>query len=563
MKRLLTLNDLVKFCEEKQFFQFNSEQIGYQIAVQFNDIDFALERNYKNDEMPSMLFTKIKVCHTGLNRNKSYISEKNMKKAMKTMAYRPILAYIYQLDSGEYDFHAHDVEYDENDKPVYLEKQVGSLTADAPFLEYDKENDKTYVMAYGAIPEEYTMTADIIRRKDGTKVSCELVINDFSYNVKENYLEINDFFFSGVTLLGCEKSGKEIREGMQGARLDIQDFSYENNSMFSHTNNELSDVLKELNNTLLSLKNITFTSLSEKGGTQQMNEKLQELLEKYSKSVEELDFDYENMTSEELEAKFIELFEADPEPEPAPSFEQTCPECGAKIDDDADTCPECGASLSNDDSEKFVRKGSIEFAGHTYNFEVSLDEILYGLERLVNETYSETDNAYYSVKAYDKYVVMIDYWTGHAFKQSYKSRNGVYTLTGDRVEVFARYLTAEEDAALDEMRSKYTELQAFKDNYDAEMLKAEKQNVFDKYANKIGTNTEFIELKNNMDNFSVEEIETKCKCIHSDATFATTTTFSEKPEKVIKKFVRVGFSAPASEENDPYATLFKEYENAN
>lgn len=575
MKRLLTLNDLVKFCEEKQFFQFNSDSIGYQIAVQFNDADFALERNYKNEEMPSMLFTKIKVCHTGLNRNKSYISEKNMKKAIKTLAYRPILAYIHQLDSGEYDFHAHDVEYDDEGNPIYLEKQVGSITADTPFLEYDEQNDKTYVMAYGAIPEEYTMAADIIKEKDGTKVSCELVINDFSYNVKEKYLELNDFYFSGVTLLGCEKSGKEIGEGMEGSRLDIQDFSYDNNSMFSHTTDELSDVLKELNATLLSFKDFTLTSLNnkdnEKGGISKMNEKLQELLEKYSKTVEELDFDYEIMTDEELEAKFVELFESDPEPEPQPEpepaeFERTCPECGAKVDDDASTCPECGASLSNNDdndTENFIRRSSVEFAGRTYNFEISLDEILYGLERLVNETYSESDNAYYSVKVYDKYVVMIDYWTGRAFKQSYKSRSGVYTLTGDRVEVFARYLTSEEDAALDEMRSKYAELKAFKDNYDAEQIKAEKQTIINKYEETLHENEKFIELKNNIDNLSVDEIETKCKCIHSDATFAGTITFAAAPVKEQKKTIKVGFSKPVDETNDPYGSLFKDFKSNN
>ena len=38
----------------------------------------------------------------------------------------------------------------------YIERQVGSFTADDPWLEYDKEMDKTYVMAYAVIPEEYT-----------------------------------------------------------------------------------------------------------------------------------------------------------------------------------------------------------------------------------------------------------------------------------------------------------------------------------------------------------------------------------------------------------------------
>lgn len=50
-----------------------------------------------------------------------------------------------------------------------------------------------------------------------------------------------------------------------------------------------------------------------KGGNQTL--KLNELLEKYSKTVEDLDFDYESMSDEELEAKFAELFEGTEDPD--------------------------------------------------------------------------------------------------------------------------------------------------------------------------------------------------------------------------------------------------------
>ena len=69
------------------------------------------------------------------------------------------------------------------------------------------------------------------------------------------------------------------------------------------------------------------------------------------------------------------------------------------------------------------KKYSIEINGKTHNFEVSLDEVIYALETVINDTYSEADNAYYGVKVYEKYVVMVDYWTGKAYKQSYKKKN--------------------------------------------------------------------------------------------------------------------------------------------
>ena len=115
----------------------------------------------------------MKVCHTQTNRNGSHISDSNMEKAMPTLKYRPILAYIHELEDGTKDFYAHNMEIVENEDGEseinYIEKQVGCFTADDPWLEYDKDMDKTYVMAYAVIPEDYTEAADIIRRKNGSK----------------------------------------------------------------------------------------------------------------------------------------------------------------------------------------------------------------------------------------------------------------------------------------------------------------------------------------------------------------------------------------------------------
>ena len=68
----------------------------------------------------------------------------------------------------------------------------------------------------------------------------------------------------------------------------------------------------------------------------------------------------------------------------------------------------------------------------------------------------------YCLQLFLKHVVMLDLWTGKAFKQNYKVRSGSYSLTGDRVEVYARYVTKEEETALDEMRSKCNKINHFK-----------------------------------------------------------------------------------------------------
>lgn len=148
--KILTLDQLIKFCEDNKFYDFNSKDSGYTLSVQIPG-----QLSFDSDSTQGLLFTKVKTCHTLLNRNGSYVSEDNMKNAMPSLKYRPLLGYIHQLDSGEYDFHTHDIEVEQdedgNDYFVYTEKQIGTFTADEPYLEYDKDmgyGDFTWLAAW-------------------------------------------------------------------------------------------------------------------------------------------------------------------------------------------------------------------------------------------------------------------------------------------------------------------------------------------------------------------------------------------------------------------------------
>ena len=72
-------------------------------------------------------------------------------------------------------------------------------------MEQDPDNeDRQYVYASCAIPREYTAAADIIERKNGTKVSVELVINEMQYDSKSKDLLFTDVEVSGLTCLGTD-----------------------------------------------------------------------------------------------------------------------------------------------------------------------------------------------------------------------------------------------------------------------------------------------------------------------------------------------------------------------
>lgn len=563
-KKIMTLDNLYRFfVEQNKSFNFSSKESGQPIVVTTNG-NFAEELN---DNMPGMLKLKLKNCHIDTNRNGSHISKENMEKAMPTLKYRPILAYIHELPDGTKDFYAHNIQIEEDEngdsQVVYLEKQVGCFTADDPWLEYDEEMDKTYVMAYAVIPEEYTDAADIVRRKHGTKVSTELVINELSYNAKEKYLDLIDFYFGATTLLGKDDEGHEIGEGMLGSRADIADFCHKK-PVFDYQE-KLVEMLDKLNNTLSSFNK----NNAEKGVREEMNH-FEELLKKYGFTVDELDFDYENMSDEELDSAFEDFKcrkkkceeedsgvdgSEEGNSEEAGSEEGTSEEGSSEEEnpeDSNDDEDDAGDDESKKNSENFVKN---------FKVEISHEDIRYALYNLIAE-YEESDNEWYGIYAvYDDYFVMQGWCNGKFYKQGYSVDGENVSLDGERTELFQMLLTESEKLAVDKLRgdyaeleAKYNELKTFKDNYDAAEIKAKKDSIFaDEAYNDIRESDDFKALMNDAENYSVEEIQNKC-----DLLFAA----NEKKVKFAANknkphSISFNFSKKEDKKASAYGNLFK------
>ena len=553
MHKILTLDNLYQFFVEKnKSVNFSSKENGSPIVVSM-PANFEISEN----DMPGMLKLKLKVCHIDTNRNGSHISKENMEKAMPTLKYRPILAYIHQLDDGTYDFYAHNMEIveDENgeEKINYIEKQVGCFTTDDPYLEYDKDNDKTYVNAYAVIPEEYTEAANIIRRKNGTKVSCELVIDELSYNAKEKYLDLTSFYFGGCTLLGCDENGNEIGEGMLGSRADIADFCHKK-PVFDYQE-KLVEMLDRLNNTLSNFnKNNT-----EEGVRKEMSH-FDELLEKYGFTVEELDFDYENMSDEELDSAFedfkcrkkkCEEEDSDVDGSEEGSSEEENPKDGNDDEEESEDGADTGDEAKKN-SENFVKN---------FKVEISHEDIRYALYNLIAE-YEESDNEWYGIYAvYDDYFVMQGWFNGKFYKQGYSIDGENVSLDGERTELFQMLLTESEKLAVDKLRgdyaeleAKYNELKTFKDNYDAAEIKAKKDSIFaDEAYNDIRESDDFKALMNDAENYSVEEIQNKCDLLFA----ANEKKIKFAANKNKPHSISFNFSKKEDKKASAYGNLFK------
>lgn len=538
--KILTLDNLYQFfVEQNKTVNFSSKDSKQPIVV-------TVPGNFEESEnnMLGMLKLKLKVCHTQLNRNGSFISKENMEKAMPSLKYRPILAYIHMTSDGIEDFYAHNIEIvedeDGEEKINYLEKQVGCFTSDEPFLEYDKDMDKTYVIAYAVIPEEYTSAAEIIRRKHGTKVSCELVINELSYNAKEKYLDITDFYFGGTSLLGCDENGNEIGEGMLGARADISDFCHKE-PVYAFQD-KMIEVLDKLNTTLSN-----FNNNSKEKGCDKMG-KFEELLQQYNVTAEDITFEIEGLSDEELEVKFKEAFED-----------------GTGAGDDSDINKETGdtgvASTSEFTHKKTCSVG--EDGNMTVSFEISHEDIRGALYTLL-EVYEQEDNEWYWVtNVFDNYFIF-ENWDGNKlYRQSYAVDGDNVSLSGDRQEVFKMILTESEKLAIEKMRedyaaleAKYNELQTFKDNYDAAQVKAQKDAIFarEEYS-VLAEDDAFKALVADATKFSVEEVESKVKSIFADFVIKTGEFSTKKDDK---KQGAMHFSTKSVDKTNknPYGNLF-------
>ena len=574
-KKLLTIDDLYSFyLEQNKTCKFSSEESGYQLSVQ---VPAYFEVSDEEDD--TLLFCTVKLMHSGENRNHSNVTDEALTKAAKGLAYKPILANFMEYtdeETGETlkDFTSHDMVINDDGTATYLEKQVGCFTADEPYFEVEKETGHNFLYGICAIPREYTDTCSIIERKNGTKISVELAVNSMEFDATKKVLNLTDVVILGATLLGKDpKTLKDVGEGMKNARLDIADFSTKNNSIFADYKNqmiELQERLEKLETACFNKdQNNGQNNNTEEGGNNKDMDKFNELLSKYGKTAEDIDFEYEGLTDEELEAKFEEVFgEKKPEEDDnsddngsdgEPSDEG---EGSSNTEDDTDTGVKednaCGGGSGSTKKKKKNAEEPVEDMVRT--FTVSHEDIRYALYNLL-DTVSMDDNDWYCITSvFDDYFVYESWNGGKIFGQKYTKENDNVAFDGDRYELFREYITADEKAQLDDMRSNYSSIVEELNTYKSAEIYADKMTVFDDeaYADYLETD-EFKALMSDesVNQYSKEELAEK-----ADATLGKLVkknkTFSFASTETKKRVNRVAFNAEKQTEDTykPYGDLF-------
>ena len=556
-KKYLTLDDLLLFCKKNNFNHFSAKEAGGPLIVHTPG-QFETSDNSQNGLLP----VKLQACHTGINRNKSKISMEAMTAALPSFSNRPILGYIHQLEDGTWDFYSHNMKLTETEdgenEVEYLEVPVGIIpeSCNAKIV-YDDLQEKNYVNVNGYIFEEYSKAADILRSKGTAKVSVELAIEDMSWSADEDCLNINSFYFMGVTVLGRDEDGTIVEEGMAGSNITLGSFSQEENSFIPEDlQSKMIETLTKLNNALDRFNN---TNDSDKKGGCDTMDKFNELLELYCLTEEDIDFEYEGLSDEDLEAAFTEKFGD------AEEFKKKkkCSE-----DDNEEDYAGCKKKkkCSDDDSAgdddfagcgKKKKKCSVNTETGTVEFELSFDDIRMALYNLLAENMDE-DSYGWICETYDDHFIYQkeSYANGyetHYFKQNYSKDGENIAFSGDPIEVFTEFVTESEKTALDMIRSQYEELKAFKDQYDAAQTKAQKDEILEsaEYA-EIKDSEEFKALVADAEKYSVDELKVKADLIFA-AAMKKKFSLEAKPEK---KSVGINFNAKPNKKKQAYSGLF-------
>lgn len=535
-KVFLSLSDFENFfSKNNKSFHFSTEDENEAITVQ---IEGTL--NFSKDEYDATLGLQpvhLQSCHIDTNRNHSNISEEVMEKCKTSIYNRPILGYIHQLSDGSYDFAGHEMHLNDNGELEYDEIAVGVIpeSGNAQII-YDKDKKKSYLEVDGYIYEEYTRAADILREKETCKVSVELSLLDFSYDSKDKVMKINNFYFTGVTILGKSiETENVIEEGMLGSNITIKDFSKSNDSndsTFSNIENENTKLIEALEKLNTTLSRFDISKNYEKGGNGLENEILE--TEEVTTQNETTEVVENEETVEQDVNTETETLEEGVTEEPTTTEEVT--ETESTVEN-----PEVVETEAETETETVVEK-------YNKTFELSHDDIRYALYSLL-APYEEANNDWYwIVDVYDNYFIY-EGCMGNYFGQKYIKDEDNVAFDGEPYSLYAEFLTESERASLTEMRSNYSSIQSELSVYKKAEELADKMTVFNDEAYSAYLETkEFMSLmeEENVLKFTKEELIEK-----ADAALGrlvkTNKTFSV--EKTETKEVKPSFFAFAKHED--------------
>lgn len=484
---------------------------------------FEIDKSFNSDRFIKL---RLRFMHGGENPNGSFFQVDSMEKAKNSLSNTPILAHVVvdsegNIDHGSHDMHIEKDLIDEDKfRMTYDEQPIGIIpeTNNYEVLEY---NGKIYAYTDGYLWSGYCgYSEDIVKRDTDVKLSMEISVNSFQYDSKTNLYNITDYEYRGITLLG-----KNVGTGMVDAKATTESFSENGKQKLFEIMSDLKEeIIKNQSSKEVDINGKLFTKEDDT-----LDEKTA-LISKYNLKIEDLGFEIDELSLEDLETKLK------------------------------------------------------EFSKPETNYVSTYNQKRNAINNAVQTIEKNSDYVYYFLFDFDdKYAyVEKDFWSESGGFQETHGRIG-YTfdeitvganISGEWEEIFLTYLTAAEKATVEAEKANFAtmaaDFEAYKtahttDNTEVEILrtfqsttlaserKEAEDEIFGKFEKQLSINEEFITLREKANDYELDAISEKCFSILG----RTIAKFSLDPPKK-KETIKIPVVSTISKE-DPYGGLIEHY----
>lgn len=475
----------------------------------------------------------LRICYTGENRNKSFLSKEAITKSIPTLYNCPI---VCNYDRESDTLGGHDMEIvcdsDGNLRIVNVTTPVGVIPESAKvwFEDYTEDDGTVHEYLYAEVLLWKRQEAYRKIKNDGiTAHSMEIKVK--SGKSVDGVYHIADFEFNAFALIG-------VTPCFESSALEM--FSKNN---FKQQMSEMMQDLKETFTTVNPSKEDDNThpqNYSMEGGEKVLEDKMN-LAAKYGIDVDKLDFSIEDFTVEELTEKFEAMKNDGEKGNPDGKFALT-----------SNMVEEINHVLT---AEKVTRDWG-EYQRYCYvdcDIEVSEvycldrnDWLLYGFAFSVD---GDSINIDFESKKRKKYVI-VDFEGG----EQASPIAPVFELMENKLKDYAK-IEAKFNAASDtitSMKAELDELRQFKTDTENATAMVRREEVFAQFEDLVGIEA-FETLKDDCMKYDLETLEEKCFAIRGRNGAALKFSAKEKAPKL--KVPKTDIS------NEPYGGLFVKYAN--
>ena len=449
---------------------------------------------------------KLRIAYTGKNRNNSVISKEAFEQAIPTMFNCPIVA-RYIREDDEIGSHDSEVVKDKsgNSKVVYTTEPVGVIPESAQWhWEVVEDNGEIHeYLCADALLWKRQEAYEKIKSNGITKQSMEINVNE-GYMKNGSYI-IEDFTFTAFCLLGTAEPCFESASLLMFSNDDEQ-------KMF---NQEYQLLLNDYKEMLEEQVEVVAENSKKEVKANLNTEKFKELCALYNVEEDSVEFEYANMSDEELENKFKEVYETVSEEEgeevEEESIEEPVEEETEDIEEEVEEEFELNSQLKTQIYEAIESLGGVElwedYVVPKYmllDFDVEKSEVymesredfkLYGCSYTLDGDRVILDAENLKRKKF----AIVDFDEGSVVDESVTY--SLFTDVTNKIAELTNALQAETEK-YSTLEAELETLREFKNEADRKA----KEELFSKFEEKLNTMEEFEALKENQDSYTLDEL---------------------------------------------------------